>query len=275
MNKIIAVLAVAAVAAMAQSAWADTSDATCRYYKNGDKDNKRSGPCTFSQRQGNISIKLDSGDSIKLSPRNNADQFKDQDGDKVVRTGTYGNTQVYKWDDKNKKLIVNFNDTSYDGGHHGSRSDNLDDLEGMRASSGESELKDRGYYYRKTIKTSNSSIAYWWNPRKQDCIAVTTTDGRYKSIMNQPDAVCDDEDRDSDRHHGGGHGGTDDLVGMRASSGESELKDRGYRYRKTIKTSHSAIAYWWNPGKQDCIAVTTTDGRYKSIMNQPEAVCGD
>ena len=104
---------------------------------------------------------------------------------------------------------------------------------------------------------------------------MTTTDGRYKSIVNQPDAVCDDADRDSGRHHGGGHGGTDDLVGMRASSGERELEDRGYRYRKTIKTSNSSIAYWWNSHKQDCIAVTTTDGRYKSIVNQPDAVCGN
>ena len=65
----------------------------------------------------------------------------------------------------------------------------------------------------------------------------------------------------------------DDLVGVRASSGESELEDRGYQHRKTIKVSHSTIAYWWNRHKQACIAVTTTDGRFKSIMTQPKTVC--
>jgi hypothetical protein len=286
MIRVVSVLVLVAVAAVAQTAVADSSDAKCRFYKNNDKDQKRSGPCTFSQRQGNISIDLDNGDSIKLSPRNKADQFKDQDGDKVVRSGSYGNTQVFKWDDKNKKLIVNFDDSRYGGhnrhgdgdydrDHHDSRSDKLDDLVGMSASSGERELGDRGYSHQKTERFMGTSIAYWWNPQKQRCIAASTKDGRYSSIENQPESKCGEHRGNSDGHHSGSHGGSDDLVGMRASSGESELKDRGYRYRKTIKTSHSSIAYWWNPRKQDCIAVTTTDGRYKSIMNQPQAVCGD
>jgi hypothetical protein len=130
---------------MVQTVRADTIDATCRFYQNNDKGQRRSGPCTFSQRQGDINIELNRGDTIRLLPRNTADQFKDQDGDKVVRTGTYGSTQGFKWDDKDKKVIVNLNVTNYDRGHHGGRGVNLDDLEGMSASSGERELGDRGY----------------------------------------------------------------------------------------------------------------------------------
>lgn len=46
----------------------------------------RSGPCTFSQRQGYIDIDLRNGMTYSLSPANKADHFKDQKGNKVVRT---------------------------------------------------------------------------------------------------------------------------------------------------------------------------------------------
>ncbi len=68
--------------------------------------------------------------------------------------------------------------------------DNLDTLVGMRASSGERELEDHGYDHRKTTKIKDKSIAYWWNSRKDRCIAVTTGDGRYESAMDQPEAMC-------------------------------------------------------------------------------------
>ena len=105
----------------------------------------------------------------------------------------------------------------------------LDDLVNIRASSGERELEDRGYQHRKTVKVKGHSIAYWWNPRKQRCVAATTKDGRYSSIMNQPESMCDDDRADSGGHRHGGNRDIDDLVGMRASSGERELKDRGYK----------------------------------------------
>jgi hypothetical protein len=199
MNKILSVLALAAVAAMAQSAWAHTSDATCRFYKNGDKDQKRSGPCTFSQRQGNISIELRSGDTVKLSPRNKADQFKDQKGNKVVRTGIYGSTQVFKWDDNNKKLIVNFNDTNYgkhnQGGYHASGQDgntpsNLRDLVGARAGQAEDELRSRGYQFKNSSKSGGSSYTNWKQRSTGRCVTVRTADGRYQSIVYVPDADC-------------------------------------------------------------------------------------
>jgi hypothetical protein len=68
--------------------------------------------------------------------------------------------------------------------------DDLDDLVGMRASSGEEELEDHGYDHRKTLKIKDKSIAYWWNSRKDRCIAVTTDDGRYESAMDQPEGMC-------------------------------------------------------------------------------------
>ncbi len=159
------------------------------------------------------------------------------------------------------------------GRRHGGRNDNLDDLEGMRASSGERELEDRGYQHRKTVKVKGHSIAYWWNPRKQRCVAATTKDGRYSSIMNQPESMCDDDRADSGGHRHGGNRDIDDLVGMRASSGERELKDRGYKFVNSSKGSDRIWANWWNRSDHKCITVVTMDGRYDSITDSLPADC--
>jgi len=65
---------------------ADSSDANCKVRKDGETKQGRSGPCTFSQRQGYIDIDLRNGDTYSLSPANKADHFKDQKGNKVVWT---------------------------------------------------------------------------------------------------------------------------------------------------------------------------------------------
>ena len=112
----------AAVAALAASvttpASADSSDATCEIRKDGDTRKGASGPCTFSQRQGYIDIDLRNGETISLSPGNQANNFKDQKGNKVVRTQAGGNTHVYKWDN-GKKLTVTFGAASSSSGGGG------------------------------------------------------------------------------------------------------------------------------------------------------------
>jgi hypothetical protein len=149
-------------------------------------------------------------------------------------------------------------------------SGNLDDLVDMRASSGERELEDRGYQHRNTTKIKDSSIAYWWNSRRGDCIAATTRDGRYTSIVNQPETMCGDERADAGSSHGGS---LDNLVGMRASSGERELGDRGYRFVNSSKSSDRIWANWWNRSQRQCITVVTMDGRYDAITDTLPADC--
>jgi hypothetical protein len=152
---------------------------------------------------------------------------------------------------------------------------NLSDLIDIRASSGEQELQNRGYFHRNTIKVNESAIAYWWSPQEQRCIAVTTTDGRYESIINQPEALCDDDQTASGEVSASRYDSAEDLVGLRASSGEQELENLGYAHYNTITARDSRLAYWWNPREQRCIVVTTTDGRYESIVDQPEVMCGE
>jgi hypothetical protein len=101
-------LAVAAAFTIApRTTLADTADASCQVRKDGDTKQGMSGPCTFSQRQGFIDIDLKNGETISLSPGNQAGHFKDQKGNKVVRTQAGGNSQQYKWEG-GKTLTVNF-----------------------------------------------------------------------------------------------------------------------------------------------------------------------
>ena len=167
----------------------------------------------------------------------------------------------------------------------------LDDLIDMRASSGEHQLEERGYTYKNTVKVSSSSITYWWSEDREQCIAVTTKEGRYSAIMNQPSTVCGnsssshsrdnkhdhDNRHEQDRHEHNRHSNDlDSIVGLRASTGESELKDLGYFHRSTKTLGSSKVSYWWSPQKQNCIAVTTKDGKYASYANhQNNKFCDD
>jgi len=90
---LLAVLAAVGIAA----ASADTNYATCEVRKDGDTKNKASGPCTFSQRQGYVDIDLRNGDTYSLRPMDKPHHFKDQKGNKVVRTVSGGGTHEYKW----------------------------------------------------------------------------------------------------------------------------------------------------------------------------------
>jgi len=98
--------------AIALSGWlstarADSAAANCQIRKDGETKQGQSGPCTFSQRQGFIDLDLRNGETYSLSPGNQPDHFKDQKGNKVIRTQAGGNTQEFKWEG-GKKVTVTF-----------------------------------------------------------------------------------------------------------------------------------------------------------------------
>ena len=107
-------LVVLALGGIATPAYADSAQATCEVRKDGQAKHGQSGPCTFSQRQGYIDLDLRNGDTYSLSPGNQPDHFKDQKGNKVVRTHAGGNTQEFKWDG-GKKVTVTFGGSASHG----------------------------------------------------------------------------------------------------------------------------------------------------------------
>ena len=61
---------------------------------------------------------------------------------------------------------------------------NLADLQGIRASSGESEMERRGFRNVDGFKSGETSYTIWFNRNTRQCVQVATADGRYDSVMN-------------------------------------------------------------------------------------------
>jgi hypothetical protein len=89
-----------------QVARADARQADCEVRKDGETKKGKSGACTFGQRQGYIDIDLRNGDVYNLRPGKQANHFRDQKGNKIVRTNSSGNTQEFKWEGGTRMIIT-------------------------------------------------------------------------------------------------------------------------------------------------------------------------
>ncbi len=65
-----------------------------------------------------------------------------------------------------------------------------------------------------------------------------------------------------------------DLLGMKASSVESELKSRGFEYISGNKSNGYSYTNWWDKSGSDCIQVEVGDGRVLTINDVEKKVCG-
>lgn len=73
------------------SAKADTVKVRCDFYPKGEDKASASEVCTFSQRQGNISIQRQNGTRYELSPvGDEPGNFKDKSGEEVYRQSGLG-----------------------------------------------------------------------------------------------------------------------------------------------------------------------------------------
>ncbi len=139
---------------VAREAIADSEDAMCEFRKDGDTVNNKSGWCSVSQRHGYVSIDLRNGTSWELRPTDSANRYRDQEGNRVVRSNQ-GSDDVYKWD--NKKIVVSF---------------------------------PRGYTLANSSHSGGSSYANWRERSTGRCVTVRTNNGRYQSIVTVPEADC-------------------------------------------------------------------------------------
>lgn len=79
--------------------------------------------------------------------------------------------------------------------------------------------------------------------------------------------------RRNETSHSSGRGGNwphvslQDLVGERASSGESQMQSRGFRNVDGFKSGNTSYTIWWNGRTRQCIQVATADGRYDSVTD--------
>ena len=60
-----------------------------------------------------------------------------------------------------------------------------------------------------------------------------------------------------------------DLVGAKASGGETQLENRGYTFIKTEKGEDRSWSNWYKASNKTCVTVVTYNGRYDSITDSP------
>ncbi|MEH2044332.1 hypothetical protein [Nostoc sp.] len=173
---------------------ADTVNARCDVFPKGEDRATSSGACTFSQRQGGVSIQLENGRSYDLLPvGNRPGNYRDQNGDAAYRQAGLGDRgQIYRL--ANESIFVYW-DTSANRQNSGNRNrragarrqpeagttvSRLSDLVGARAGQAENTVKERGYRW---VKSDDSGYGYWLEGRTNYCVTIRTEEGRYQSIV--------------------------------------------------------------------------------------------
>ena len=68
-------------------------------------------------------------------------------------------------------------------------------------------------------------------------------------------------------------GSVRDLVGEKASGGESALETRGFTFINGGTKSGRKFGYWWNPNTKECVRVATYNGVFETITVAPKADC--
>ena len=261
-------------------AFADTASASCEVRKDGDTRNGASGPCTFSQRQGYITLVLRNGNSYDLSPTGRGGQYRDQKGNKVVRTITGRSSEEFKWDG-GIKILLTFTGSPgstppASGGASGDTPPALADLVGARASSGESELNRRGYVWLGTEKQGTDSYTYWRARGNGQCVVVRTSEGRYASIVNAMDLSCDKYAASSGS--GGGSAERQDpfdtICGVMTNGqdyqyrcGVTDFYAGGQKVRTEVRYPDQTIQLTWRPGNRVGLqfeGMKPTEARYST-----------
>lgn len=63
---------------------------------------------------------------------------------------------------------------------------NFADLQGARASSGESEMQSRGF----AVARQRGLTAYWWHASSSTCVRTITSNGRYSTVNGVAASNC-------------------------------------------------------------------------------------
>lgn len=169
---------------------ADTVNASCSIYPKGSDRASWYGSCTFSQRQGFVGIQLDNGQRYDLSPTEEPNTYKDQNGNPAHRELEGGYRQIYRL--PTESIFVTF-DEGAGGQNSGNTSGQpevgttvsaLSDLVGARAGQAENTITQRGYRFVKSAPSGNEAVySYWLEGETNYCVIIRTEQGRYQSIV--------------------------------------------------------------------------------------------
>lgn len=174
---------------------ADTINSRCDIYPKGEDKASSVINCTFSQRQGFITIQIENGMTYELTPKE-ANKYTDQNGNSVIRE-IDGNTFIFRF--KNESVYVYQGEKAPSSPNsQGKTPENLysttpptlQDLVDARAGQAEGELIKRGYTYRNTVTFDGGKSAYYIEDKTGYCVEVGTVEGRYSSIVYNSSDKC-------------------------------------------------------------------------------------
>jgi len=165
----------------------------------------------------------------------------------------------------------------------------LDDLIGVRGSSGENVLGSRGFEFAMGGSATNDSRdAFWWHKNDKNCIRVTTRDGRFAAIV-------DAKDQDCGKKSGNGSGAAvaiaaigaialaaalaskshkndddrpanfEDLRGWDSWRAADEMGRRGFNKVDGWSEGRRTYSVYFRPYSRQCVNVTDKRGRVKDI----------
>ncbi|WP_373481133.1 hypothetical protein [Geminocystis sp.] len=200
-NALLSTIAVISTVSFSSIAQADTINSRCDIYPKGE--DKASGVvnCTFSQRQGFITIQREDGVTYELTPKQANNKYTDQNGNSVIRE-IDGNTFIFRF--KNESVYVyqgekapspSRSTSSHSKGKtpenlYSTTPPTLQDLVDAKAGQAEGELIKRGYTYRNTVTFDGGKSAYYIEDKTGYCVEVGTVEGRYSSIVYNSSDKC-------------------------------------------------------------------------------------
>jgi hypothetical protein len=277
----------------------NTFEANCEVRKDGDTRKGETGPCTFTHRQGYITLDLRNGDVYSLTPGNEQDHFKDQKGHKVVRTQSGNGFQEFKWE-AGKHVTVTFPERyrqqqygwqPYYGPQYGQPGygqpygqpgygqprygqqpygqpvayragetpQGLANLIGTKAD--ENDLKRLGYNWVQGSDNGPGRHALWFNSQNHHCVRVRVENNHYQSITETDPREC--MGQQGGYHVGETPQGLQNLIGTKADEGD--LKRLGYNWVEGSDAGPGRHALWFNSQNHQCVRVRVEGDRYQTI----------
>jgi hypothetical protein len=236
-----------------------------------------------------VTLDLRNGDVYNLTPGNEAGHFKDQKGQKVVRTQSGNGFQEFKWEG-GKHVIVTFPERyrqpQYGWQPYGPQPygqpaygqptygqpygqqvayrvgetpQGLAGLIGTKAD--ENDLKRLGYNWVQGSPNGPGRHAVWYNPQNRHCVRVHVEGDRYQTINETDPRECTDQQ--GAYRIGETPEGLASLIGTKAD--ENDLKRLGYNWVEGSPKGAGRHAVWYNPQNRHCVRVHVEGDRYQTI----------
>lgn len=127
----------------------------------------------------------------------------------------------------------------------------LADLLGMRGSSLENEMSNRGYSFVKA-----PGAQFWWNGDRKICVSLSISNGRVSRIDTVANAQCG-----KGGALAGGGSGLAGIAGMNSISAIDAMTARGFVNVDSLESGNTQYGIFFNRKTRLCAQLTMADGK--------------